>query len=327
MKKGFTLIELLAVIVILAIIALIATPIVLNIIKDTKESATLRSADFYLDAVEFAVANARLNNDPMTNGVYEINEEGNLVKDEKVYEIEMEGEKPRAGTITIESGKIVKNETLELDYGNNVVVYDNGLSIKNEESNGQEGDGLDKIKIPEGKLCVLVDGEENKLGSSYVCNFGDKNREFYLLTEATADNQNVDLILSENFDGATNITPIQTVWTKLDSSKVTLPSANSIAAVYADMGDESLEWLQSNLDNDDSTSMPFCYLTDGESNYLPNPMMSPIPVKHCISLTRVFINVNLPAPLSACGTNVSNPNPCESEIRPVVNLDVNLIAA
>ena len=34
-KGGFTLIELLAVIVILAIIALIATPIVLNIINDT----------------------------------------------------------------------------------------------------------------------------------------------------------------------------------------------------------------------------------------------------------------------------------------------------
>ena len=56
MRNGFTLIELLAVIVILAIIALIATPIVLNIINDTKESAQLRSAEFYLDAVETAVA-------------------------------------------------------------------------------------------------------------------------------------------------------------------------------------------------------------------------------------------------------------------------------
>ena len=55
-NKGFTLIELLAVIVILAIIALIATPIVLNIIKDSKESATLQSAEFYLGAVETAVA-------------------------------------------------------------------------------------------------------------------------------------------------------------------------------------------------------------------------------------------------------------------------------
>ena len=36
MKKGFTLIELLAVIVILAIIALIATPIILGIIDDAR---------------------------------------------------------------------------------------------------------------------------------------------------------------------------------------------------------------------------------------------------------------------------------------------------
>ena len=49
MKKGFTLIELLAVIVILAIIALIATPIVLSIINDSKESASLRRAEMYLD--------------------------------------------------------------------------------------------------------------------------------------------------------------------------------------------------------------------------------------------------------------------------------------
>ena len=38
-KKGFTLIELLAVIIILAIIALIATPIILNVIEDARKSA------------------------------------------------------------------------------------------------------------------------------------------------------------------------------------------------------------------------------------------------------------------------------------------------
>ena len=45
MKKGFTLIELLAVIVILAIIALIATPIVLDIITDSKAAAKERSIE------------------------------------------------------------------------------------------------------------------------------------------------------------------------------------------------------------------------------------------------------------------------------------------
>ena len=39
MKKGFTLIELLAVIIILAVIALIATPVVLNVIENSKKEA------------------------------------------------------------------------------------------------------------------------------------------------------------------------------------------------------------------------------------------------------------------------------------------------
>lgn len=43
-SKGFTLIELLAVIVILAIIALIAAPVVLGIIDDARESAAKDSA-------------------------------------------------------------------------------------------------------------------------------------------------------------------------------------------------------------------------------------------------------------------------------------------
>ena len=51
-KKGFTLIELLAVIVILAVIALIASPIILGIINDMQESARVRSVEAYVKAVE-----------------------------------------------------------------------------------------------------------------------------------------------------------------------------------------------------------------------------------------------------------------------------------
>ena len=53
-NKGFTLIELLAVIVILAIIALIATPIILGIINDTRGEARKRSAEAVRHAVETA---------------------------------------------------------------------------------------------------------------------------------------------------------------------------------------------------------------------------------------------------------------------------------
>ena len=71
-KNGFTLIELLAVIVILAIIALIATPIVLNIINDVKRESGLRSADFYLDALELSIAQATLKGQNITDGTYNI---------------------------------------------------------------------------------------------------------------------------------------------------------------------------------------------------------------------------------------------------------------
>jgi len=50
-KKGFTLIELLAVIIALAIIALIATPIVLNVISDAEESAAQSEANLVLKAI------------------------------------------------------------------------------------------------------------------------------------------------------------------------------------------------------------------------------------------------------------------------------------
>jgi len=62
MKKGFTLIELLAVIVILAIIALIATPIILGIINDAREEANERSFDLYASAVRNAIAAYQLKN-------------------------------------------------------------------------------------------------------------------------------------------------------------------------------------------------------------------------------------------------------------------------
>ena len=56
MKKGFTLIELLAVIVILAIIALIATPIILGIINDARRESNERSVELYASAVRNAMA-------------------------------------------------------------------------------------------------------------------------------------------------------------------------------------------------------------------------------------------------------------------------------
>lgn len=54
-KNGFTLIELLAVIVILAIIALIVTPIVSGIITSARNSANARSVEGHIKNLELAI--------------------------------------------------------------------------------------------------------------------------------------------------------------------------------------------------------------------------------------------------------------------------------
>ncbi len=54
--KGFTLIELIAVLVIMAILALIVTPLVMNIIRKARISADKRSIDAYGRSIELAIA-------------------------------------------------------------------------------------------------------------------------------------------------------------------------------------------------------------------------------------------------------------------------------
>ena len=61
-KNAFTLIELVAVLVIMAIIALIATPLVLSLINNAKSSANKRSVDAYGKAVELAAMTYLMDN-------------------------------------------------------------------------------------------------------------------------------------------------------------------------------------------------------------------------------------------------------------------------
>ena len=61
-RRGFTLIELIAVLVFMAIIALIVTPLVMNIIRKAKISARKRSVDAYGRSVELAIASYLMDN-------------------------------------------------------------------------------------------------------------------------------------------------------------------------------------------------------------------------------------------------------------------------
>ena len=96
-RKGFTLIELLAVIVILAIITLIATPMILGVIEKARKGASEQSALGYIDAVEKQVAINQVKNENLINdGTYNVPMTGITVK----------GESPTKGWLKIEKGMV-----------------------------------------------------------------------------------------------------------------------------------------------------------------------------------------------------------------------------
>ena len=106
-KRGFTLIELLAVIIILAIIALIATPIIMRVIENSKKGTAERGAENYLHQVE-TQAMALRTEGTILDGTYEIKSNGNLCLDKSTtcdesgeIKIEMSGTKPGSGSVVI----------------------------------------------------------------------------------------------------------------------------------------------------------------------------------------------------------------------------------
>ena len=149
LNKGFTLIELLAVIVILAIIALIATPIILGIINDVRVGARERSIDNIIHAAEIHYAQEKMKDVNTSNkiniedikdkidgeipegGYIIINEEGeaayslNFEKENKVYSKSFEGQ-------VVESSKFYYIKTAEGTHVATELFLENPYNITRE---------------------------------------------------------------------------------------------------------------------------------------------------------------------------------------------------
>ena len=191
---GFTLIELLAVIVILAIIALIATPIVLNIIKDTRESAGLRSAEMYLDAVEQAVSIEKMNNTTFKPNSCTI-EKGNLNcegYDKNPIEVKVNGEVAESGNITFTNGKI---DEVTLTYSNGkIVVKENNKLVYSSEI-----PKVEQKKFTD--ICKYVSGTKKTVGAKYSCEVKEgTSYNFYVLTTPEEGVTTINLIMDQNIN-------------------------------------------------------------------------------------------------------------------------------
>ena len=118
-NKGFTLIELLAVIVILAIIALIATPMILGVIDTAKRGSAESSALGYVEAVEKSSLIAVIDEgNAFADGEYTVN--GKTLTGTETYTIDYKGD-TATGTLKIEGGQVTEAKlTFEKIHANEV---------------------------------------------------------------------------------------------------------------------------------------------------------------------------------------------------------------
>lgn len=114
-EKGFTLIELLAVIVILAIIALITTPIVLDLISNARLDAAKDKTYGVIDAVRLAYTQNQVTDNPEvgTNNIITVTF-GSGTPTVGSTNVSISGEAPTGGTVEIDtqSGTVVAKNLL-----------------------------------------------------------------------------------------------------------------------------------------------------------------------------------------------------------------------
>ena len=138
-KKGFTLIELLAVIVILAVVALISMPLVLNTIDKAKRGAAEESANSYVSAIETAIVSDMMNSNYnyTPEQTFILSDNGKkIVNGEKELEINIKGTYPTSGSIVIKNAIVVSAELKISGYDINYKAelstytkYENGTAI------------------------------------------------------------------------------------------------------------------------------------------------------------------------------------------------------
>ena len=132
-KKGFTLIELLAVIVVLAVIALIATPIVLNLVKTAKIGSAEQSITGYVKAVENTIIKDMINNKEVSDGTYKYNS----------IEADISGKRPTSGEYIVKNGRVESGsfcvDGYYIEYKNSTSKYNKDKECNNSNSTVSNG--------------------------------------------------------------------------------------------------------------------------------------------------------------------------------------------
>ena len=252
-KKGFTLIELLAVIVILAIIALIATPTILGVIEKAKKGAAESSALGYIDAVEKQIMISEVDSSTIKiqDGIYSVND----------LNVSLKGNKPSNGNMEVKNGEVVRYN-LEIDgyYVNNETTekiskttkINNGTAVYYNPVSGQECSSSEAVSTAGTKTgCMKWYAFNDKEGSGTVNLILDHN------TTATVqyNSNNVNTEMKEVKASLENDT-------KTWKNVARLITANEIAKITNhptfDSSKTGQGWYCLATNKQDSTSSPYC---------------------------------------------------------------------
>lgn len=167
-KYGFTLIELLAVIVVLAVIAMITTPIVFGIINTAKKGSAEQSTVAYAKAVEDTVAIAAMNNKSYAN------------RDDYLYDeikADVSGDTPTGGIYALKDGIVTRGIFCVNGYK---VTYSDSQAKAYENCTGDDLKWDSSLKLeqssgfyvyPESKQINIV---ENTSGGKISCTSSDE---------------------------------------------------------------------------------------------------------------------------------------------------------
>ena len=260
-NRGFTLVELLAVIVILALIALIATPIILNVINDAKKQAAKDSAYGYMDAVEKYIVSSELEDKSIQDGTYR-------VEDLNSMGVNVKGSTPDNGTIKIES-KTVKSYDIGID----------GYAV----SNGEVKKVSTTKSFKNGTAVYYNPETETKCKSSEAVSTTGKNSgcmKWYVFNDKEG-NVTVNVILDHNttagvaYNSTGSNSEMKEVKKALENdtkdwkNTARLITANEVAKITKhptfDASKENQDWFCLDTNKSDNTS--YCAKAQGTSEY------------------------------------------------------------
>ena len=210
-KKAFTLVEVIVIIMIIGIIALIVTPIFLNVIGDSKKEAFIKSAEFYLDAVENSIMVDKLDNNMIDDGTYPIMNDGNVcignleenVCDNRVLYVDASGRRPSKGYVTI-SGTDVIDTQMTIDNTKivsktpEILVIWEPLAVPVTNNNVTDGN------VPNGEFSIgdeyIVEVKENTKYHFYIVSRNDINGNLIGKDDTETEVHSVNMIMYANIN-------------------------------------------------------------------------------------------------------------------------------